>query len=472
MELTLNADLRELYIQAFKEGDFDFITIRDEVGKHLKQEEALSILTDSTTTNFLYGGAAGGAKSWTGCTWLIFMCELYPETKWFIGREELKRLRETTLITFYKCAKAYCFKRNIHFKYNGQDHYIEFHNGSRIDLIDLRFIPSDLLYERYGSAEYTGGWIEEAGEVNFGAFDTLKTRVGRHLNDKYGLKRKLFITANPKKNWLYTEFYKKNKDNILDEGSYYLPALVTDNPHIESDYIEALRSTKDKAKKERLLNGNWEYDDDPAILMGVDSINNLYTNEFIPHGQKYITVDVARLGNDKTRIGYWDGMRLEKIITLIKKKTTEVTITVKQLAITYKVPMSNVIVDEDGVGGGVVDQLDCIGFVNNSKPLPENDIIPNFKNLRSQCYFKLADAVNDNEMYINTSGDEKELITEELSVIKEVDIDSDGPKQIISREDIKNLIGRSPDYASMIMMRMFFNIRKLPKKPKVGILNG
>src|SRR5205823_668645 len=80
------------------------------------------------------------------------------------------------------------------FKYNGQDHYIQFANGSRIDLLDLKFLPRDPLYERYGSAEYTDGWIEEAGEVHFAAFDTLKSRIGRHLNDQYGLIPKMLIT--------------------------------------------------------------------------------------------------------------------------------------------------------------------------------------------------------------------------------------------------------------------------------------
>ena len=267
--------LLDACVEMYKRGIYDFIT-EYEGKRHKKQEEALKILNDSIHVEFLYGGAAGGAKSWTGCSDLAFKCLAYPGTKWFIGRESLKRLRESTLITFYKVCKAYGIKTGRDFNYNGQDHFVEFKNGSRIDLLDLRYLPSDPLYERYGSTEYTGGWIEEGGEVNFGAYDTLKTRIGRQYNDKYGLLRKLFITCNPKKNWMYNTFYKPSQNNALPDNRIYLPCLVQENPFIESGYIEALLSTTDKVKKERLLKGNWDYDDNPNSLCSYDSIAAIF----------------------------------------------------------------------------------------------------------------------------------------------------------------------------------------------------
>ena len=160
-------------IELFKRGCFDFITVKDGL-KHEKQEHALKILTDNEHVELLYGGAAGGAKSWTGAVWLLFMCLCYPGSKWFIGRAELKRITQSTLITFYKVCNQYGVDDTL-YKYNGQYNYIEFFNGSRIDLLDLQYKPGDPLYERYGSIEYTGGWIEEGGEVNFGAYD----KIGR-----------------------------------------------------------------------------------------------------------------------------------------------------------------------------------------------------------------------------------------------------------------------------------------------------
>jgi phage terminase large subunit len=450
-------DPLNLRVELFKDRHFDFITVR-EGKKHIKQEQALCILTDNETEELGYGGAAGGAKSWTGCVWVAFMAKCFPETRWFIGREELKRLRESTLITFFKVCKLYGIKD---FKYNGQDHYIQFENGSRIDLLDLKYLPSDQLYERYGSTEYTGGWIEEGGEVNFGAYDTLRSRIGRHLNDKYGILGKLLVTLNPKKNWCHTVFWKPFKAGLLAIGVKFLQALVTDNPYIDSGYIDKLRSIKDKVRKQRLLYGNFDYDDDDNSLMDYDSITDLFSNSFVVEGEWYITADIARFGKDKTVIMVWCGFRVMEIHTLEHKKTTEVSAYITSLRLKKGIALSHVIVDEDGVGGGVVDQLGCMGFVNNSSPLPNphDQRKENYKNLKAQCSYMLADAIKDKKVFISCEDEAlKELIIEEVEQIKNKNPDSDKKLEVLSKEEIKELIGRSPDYADTLMMREWFEL--------------
>lgn len=52
----LIADQVKIECEMFRRGIFDFITL-SERGHHVKQEEALCILTDKTHTEFLYGGA-------------------------------------------------------------------------------------------------------------------------------------------------------------------------------------------------------------------------------------------------------------------------------------------------------------------------------------------------------------------------------------------------------------------------------
>lgn len=459
----------DLKTEAFSRGLLDFI-VDTPKGRHLKQEEALQVLLDKDTEEFLYGGAAGGAKSWTGCCWLLFSCLKYPGTRWFIGREELKRITESTLITFYKVAAAYGCISNVDFKYNGQKNFIQFKNGSRIDLLELKKLPRDPLYERFGSTEYTGGWIEEAGEIDFGAYDVLKTRIGRHYNDKFNLVGKLFITCNPKKNWLYTHFYLPAKNGTLEALKKYIVAFVQDNPHIDSGYIERLRRTKDKAKKERLLNGNWEYDDDPDALCGYDDIIAMYTNIHVRKtGIKYITADVARYGSDKARILVWDGWVVIESISFDISSTVEIQNAINALRRKHGIPAHHCIADDDGVGGGVVDNCGIKGFINNATAIkdfktdnPNKDTYKeNYYNLQTQCAYLLADTINGHEIFIECelSPTEKEEINDEISWLKSYKSDDEKTLYILPKKEVKHNIGRSPDWRDVLLMRKYFDLQ-------------
>ena len=133
-----------------------------------------------------FGGGAGSGKSWWLCETRLINCLRYPGYKSFIGREELKRLMTSTFITWCKVCKHHGIPAAM-WKLNGQYNYIEFTNGSRVDLLDLKYLPSDPLFERFGSLEYSDGAIEEAGEIHFLAYDVQKSRIGRHLNDEFNI---------------------------------------------------------------------------------------------------------------------------------------------------------------------------------------------------------------------------------------------------------------------------------------------
>jgi phage terminase large subunit len=428
-----------------------------------KQHQAYQLLQDNETTYLLFGGGAGGGKSWLGCEWLILNCIRFPGTRWFIARERLKTLKLTTLITFFKVCQTQGIKQGTHFTYNAQNSVITFYNGSTVDLLEVKLNPSDPLFEDLGSAEYTGGWLEEAGEISFGAFDTLKTRIGRHKNDQYGLKKKLLITCNPKKNWLYTTFYKPWKEKTLPRDYQFLQSLIDDNPYMESDYRAGLLDLKDKAKKERLLYGNWEYDDDPDTLIPFDAITDLFTNRIETPKEKYLVADIARYGSDKTVITLWKGLHCYSLRHYEKQGLHTTAKTIGDLAGQEEIPRSRILVDEDGVGGGVVDMLPGIkGFEANRRALDDHRTgkPDNYQNLKSQCSYKLAELVNARKMAVQTEDEKvREWLTEELEQIKSKDSDKDGPRQIIPKDKVKELLGRSPDFADCMVMRMLFELK-------------
>jgi hypothetical protein len=421
----------------------------------IKQTFALDLLEDKTTNEVLFGGGAGGGKTALGCYWQLKQRLKYPNTRGLIGRAVLKTLKETTLVSLFQVAKMQGLEAGKHYKYNGQSNQIEFFNGSVILLKDLYSYPSDPNFDELGSLEITDAFIDEANQVDDKARNIIKSRI-RYQLDQNDIVPKVLYTCNPAKNWTYSEFYKPQQDGSIANNKRFISSLIDDNPFISKHYKENLL-TLDKVSMERLLFGNWEYLDDPSQLIDYDKILDSFSSSFVSSGPPYITCDVARFGSDSTVIGIWDGYRV-KLHQFSGKSVVEVADLIKKYQTEYKVPTSQIVVDEDGVGGGVVDILRCKGFVNNSSPL-ENPITrqkENFDNLKSQCYFKLAEYINDSKLYIMADGKQKQSIIEELEQVKQKSVDNDSKKGVIPKDRVKAAIGRSPDFSDCLAMRMFF----------------
>ena len=433
-----------------------------------KQHQVYQALSNPKITDVFFGGGAGGGKTWVICESRLVNAIRFPGYRSYIAREELKRLMQSTFVTWSKVCKYHNIPEGT-WKLNGQYNYIEFINGSRIDLLDAKFLPTDPLYERFGSLEYTDGAIEEAGEIHPLFRDVMRSRIGRHLNDL--VHPSTLITGNPKKNWTYNEFYKPWREGILPENKVFIQALYNDNEYTADSYGIQLGQLADIKLKQRLMLGNWEYDDDPDALMRFDSISDLFTNTVRESSEKYITVDVARFGRDKSVIYVWKGLEVLDKREFDKNRITALETEIRTVAKEYFIPFSQIIADEDGVGGGLVDNLYGIkGFVNNSSPIDENGHSVNFKNLRSQCYYKLADYVNNHRISIKIDDyNFREKLTEELEQIKGNNIDSTEQKRsVISKDKIKEVIGRSPDYADALMMRMWFELMpEIPPQPEL-----
>ena len=425
-----------------------------------------------------FGGGAEGGKSWLGAEWLLTNCYMYPGTKWFIGRNELKRLMASSYATFRKVTTHHNIPTND-WKLNGQYNYIEFFNSSRIDLLDLKLLPSDPQFQRFGSTEYTGGWIEEAGEVHYLAFDILKTRIGRWKNNEYGLNpAKILLTCNPEQNWLYRVFYKPWKKNTLEDGYAFIQSLYSDNPYTAREAEKRLDQIKDKVLRARLKLGLWEYTSDDNGLVNYDAIIDLFTNVLENPKEtrsKYLTADVARYGSDKIVFGDWKDYELYKVFWKQGRGIDQTAQDLKDELKNERIPYSHAIADDDGVGGGVVDIVRGIkGFVGNSSALKVKDHTEaykerrdNYRNLRSQCGFMLAEMIMNHEIAItDKSLDEttREMIIEDLmALLRKKETPTESPLQLISKDEIKETLGRSPDFGDMMLMRMYFKLNK----PKV-----
>lgn len=435
-----------------------------------KQKECCRAWADKTTTEIVYGGAKGGAKSYTGCKLIFGSALMYPGTHWFIARNKLTDIIRFTVPSIHEVFEDWGIDINKYTKFNGQYNYYECQNKSKVFLLDAAHMPSDPLYMRFGSMQFTGGWGEETGEWEEAAAMNLQASVGRWKNDEYNLPPKFLQTCNPSKNYLYRKYYKPFKAGTLEPYQVFITALPSDNKMLPAGYIEQLQRSLSTNEKQRLLFGNWEYDDDPAALIQYDKILDCFTNTHISGGDKFITADIARLGGDKIVIIEWDGWRGK--VSYATKQTLDVTTTHIAAAMTRNsTGRSNTLLDSDGMGGGPVDMLGVRGFVNNARPVPSgkyddkgNEIIENFDSLKSQCYFKLAERINKNGLYLQCDNDQvKQWVIEELEQVKQKALDSDMKKGVVPKDKVKEFIGRSPDFSDTIMMREYFEL-----KPVIG----
>lgn len=448
----------------------------------LTQTVALDALEDNVTTEVLFGGAAGGGKSALGCYWQLKNRFKYPGSRGLIGRAEFKTLKDTTLKTFFEIAKKQGLKRGNHFDLTGSwdkenPNCIVFANSGLIYLRDLADTPSDPEFDELGSLEITDCYIDEVAQISQKAKDTLRTRLRYGLNE-FGLIPKSLYSTNPNKLWAYHEFYKPWKDGTLSVERKFIPSLIYDNPNAPQAYIRMLEGLSPGAMKSRLLDGNWEYDADPATLIEYEKILGCFTNNFESlAGKRFITADVARYGADDTVIAVWNGFRC-RLYVFHGLGVDQVAEKIKEFQRTFGVPNNHTLVDSDGVGGGVCDILKCKQFLNGSKPLPApinpakdekgNKIPENYENLKSQCSFRMAARINNDGIFIEgVEQSDKDKIIKEMEQVKDKDPGGEGKKGVVSKEKVKEILKHSPDRWDAIMMREWVELK--PPITSVGM---
>ena len=200
----------------------------------------------------------------------------------------------------------------------------------------------------------------------------------------------------------------------------------------------------------------------PLQMMHADAINDLWTNTG-ERGERCMVVDVAGEGQDRTVVSVWDGLHLENLYVEAKSRGPELVAIIDSMAKMEKVGRSRIVVDCDGIGGmGVADYLKgCVRFHGGGKVMTqEGDEAANFQNLRTQCYYLLAELVNSRAISINPDLSEHRVdISLELEAIRRKDDMAEGKLKIAPKEEIKEMIGRSPDFPDVMMMRMIFELR-------------
>jgi hypothetical protein len=224
-----------------------------------EQSQAFHYLTGSRHRDIarvIYGGAAYGGKSTLISAWLDYMCNEFELTRYYLGRETLKDIKESVLLTFFDWIKM----SGSVIKYNEQKSKITYRNGSEIYLLETFNYPADPNFDRFGSREYTAGAIEEGVTTVKRAADILLSRT-RYKHQEFNLHPKQLITLNPGDGWIKEDIVIPTLETGKPKRSsdIFVPATLQSNPNKQAAeaYKKNLEENLSSYDRERLLNGNW-----------------------------------------------------------------------------------------------------------------------------------------------------------------------------------------------------------------------
>lgn len=251
---------------------------------------------------------------------------------------------------------------------------------------------------------------------------------------------------------------------------------TADNPFVPKEELVKARQEMDATTyKQEILA---EYVENEGALFKYTALVDMFTNTVSKGNEKYLTVDIADDGSDKTIFTFWHGLEAYRIDLYEQLQTDGIISTIREAAALERIPYSQIAVDAIGVGAGVASSpllTGIVGFKSSYSPLrTEKSIVhlPNvhylkdapltteYRNLRSQCIFTLASLVNDHKIAVkNEDVRIKSHIIEELSNYQDVST-GDGKRMATMKEDIKVILGRSPDLSDTLIMRMYFVLKE------------
>lgn len=166
-------------------------------------------------------------------------------------------------------------------------------------------------------------------------------------------------------------------------------------------------------------------------------------------GPTVIGCDVARYGDDYTSIVVRRGMTALHHETHNGWNTAQIAGRLKQLCIEYAGPGEApksvaVVVDDDGVGGGVVDQsgdFDFRGCGAGERALNRDD----YPNRRSEMWFAVAERAARGDLDLSRLSPESLKRLRRQAMAPRWRLDSEGRRVVEAKHETKRRLGRSPD---------------------------
>lgn len=215
---------------------------------------------NTTADEVLFGGAAGGGKSFGQFLDTVVYAQRYPKSRQIIFRRSLPELEQSIINYFLDYLPV------TKFKYNATKHLGQFPNGS---VVYFGFLGNDQDVHRYQGSEYDVIRFDELTHFSEYIYMYMMSR----LRGSRAYPRAVKSSTNPGgkgHSWVkarfidsmppnqQTDFY--DDDHVFLGSRIFLPSRVQENPYImENDpgYIRNLKRLGGREQK-ALLYGEWD----------------------------------------------------------------------------------------------------------------------------------------------------------------------------------------------------------------------
>lgn len=380
----------------------------------------------------LYGGAMGGGKTWALCAEAIALSCDYPGNRGYICRHTSVSFQRTTFLTLDGMLKKTDL---VEQHYKSSPAYYSFKNGSRIYYGGLGDDISAI--DKLKSMEL--GWfaIDEASETTESYFLMLCSRLRLQVP---GIKYFGIMGTNPDPGWLKHRFIDQKLVNHL-----FIPALPRDNKDLPDDYVSELEEVFPLEWQKRFIEGDWAAFEGTSNVFPYQAILNAFENNLEPNEPIEIGVDVARYGDNESVIVLRRGGKVEILDTIGKSDLMYVAGKVIQRK--HEFSPSEIKIDADGMGGGVVDRLEeqdiKIMEIHGGGKARDSE---RFANLKAEIHWGFRERLINGDVDLP---DDIKLKAQLTSI--EYKIKSSGQYEIVSKEEMKKKEIESPDRAEAVI---------------------
>jgi hypothetical protein len=368
-------------------------------------------------------------KSYALSLWIVLQCIKKPGLRGIIIAQSYRAL---TLVLIREI-KNRAAEFGIPVKHNKASNEIQFNNGSILFAFSAES-PDAVL----GLTEIDLLCIDEAAYCNEEIYNNARDRM---RGGKYAPMVRLISSPNSTEriqNWFST-ICKKYPECIVH-------ATALDNPFTSDDFKNEL--------KERYVEGTNIYKQQVlGQILDVDAVSQIIFRNQFPDKKSskeavyYFGYDASGLGADTDQFVVIDRFGMSFVDFRQEANTFEKADLVVNLYNQYKIKYGNV----DGTGGysqGVYDlavSKGCnLGSVNFAQKAIQEDKYPN---ARTEMYLELAKAIREG-FWVDDEVKEERLA-------QSVFINNKGQQQLVPKEDVKKILGHSPDRCDAVALAVY-----------------